>query len=150
MMVTFSSFPLGSKSNPRTVCILAMCVYFSIQNSRHECTRVVIHSSSVKPFLLIWVSVDPESILGILSMRWEYTLNGIPLLHTLSQADPHLGAIQMFLGGWKKLENLEEIHTDVGRTRRETPHKQELELSIRSGILHLATAPWCSFSHQGF
>lgn len=42
----------------------------------------------------------------------------------------------MFLGGGRKLENLEEVHKDTGRIY-ETPHREEPELRIELGTLEL-------------
>lgn len=50
------------------------------------------------------VGVDPESIPGILGIRWEYALNGMPVL-------PPTG---IFLGGG--MVNLKETHKDKWKT----------------------------------
>lgn len=66
--------------------------------------------------------MDPEPTLGTLGVSWEYTLDGVPVHHRavcrhvhkqgqFSIVNPPTG---MFLGGWRKTENLEETHTATG------------------------------------
>lgn len=64
-----------------------------------------------KRLILIWLTVDLEPKLGILTGRREYNLDGMQVF-TLGQLRVTGSPAVMFLGGRRKPEALDETHMD--------------------------------------
>lgn len=83
--------------------------------------------------------VDPEPILETLSVRQEYTKNGMPVLHSAPCTHIYTTCLDnsstgMYLNVGRKLENTEGIHTYMGNICKETQHR-EFRIDPRSLVL---------------
>lgn len=70
----------------------------------------VLFSHSLVHFQCVRVAVNLEPVLGMLGVRWEYTLNGI----TVHQQAPCtlIYTKRRFLGGWRTGSKPRNIHAN--------------------------------------